>query len=154
MGTWTCPRCGAPFANPNASHSCVDVELDAHFAKADPAIRAAFDRLVELAQVNGSVTIVPQKTRIVLAAPMRFLAIQVQRDRLVGHVFAERPLAHRVVTGIVPDAYGTRLFMHRLSIRSADDFDKPFAALVREAASRVGRRERLSAGRCSSVPRS
>jgi hypothetical protein len=145
VAAWTCPRCGAPFANANASHSCVDVELDAHFARANPAVRAAFDRLVELAQVDGPVTIVPQKTRIVLAAPMRFLAIQVRRDRLVGHVFAERPLAHRVVTGIVHDAYGTRLFMHRLSIRLADDLDEPFAALVREAAARVGRRERLAA---------
>jgi len=148
VGIWTCPRCGAPFANPNASHSCVDVELDAHFARAVPAVRAAFDRLVDLAQVDGPVSVVPQKTRIVLAAPMRFLAVQVRRDRLVGHVLAERALAHGVVTEIVPDAYGTGLFMHRLSIRSADDLDEPFAELVREAAARVGRRERM-AGRSS-----
>jgi hypothetical protein len=149
VGTWTCPRCGAPFANANASHSCVNVELDAHFYRASPSVRAAFDRLVDLAQVDGPVSIVPQKTRIVLAAPMRFLAVQVRRDRLVGHVFAERALAHGVVTEIVPDAYGTGLFMHRLSIRSADDLDEPFAELVREAGARVGRRDRLAAIRSS-----
>jgi hypothetical protein len=150
--TWHCPRCGAPFANANASHSCVVVGLDQHFLGADPAVRAAFDRLVELAEVDGPVSVVPQKTRIVLAAPMRFIAIQVRRDRLIGHVLHERTVPHRVITEIVPDAYGSGLYLHRLSVHSDDELDDSFAALVRDAARRVGRRERLPAGRrrCSS----
>jgi hypothetical protein len=143
VDTWVCPRCGAPFANPNASHSCVDVELDAHFAKAEPVVRAAFDRLVELAQVDGPVAVVPQKTRIVLAAPMRFIAVQVRRDRLIGHVLHESAVPHRVVTEIVPDAYGSGLYLHRLSIRYPADLDGDFARLVRDAAARVARRERF-----------
>jgi hypothetical protein len=142
--SWTCPKCGAPFATPRASHSCVEVPLDDRFAGAPPAVRAAFDRLVELASVDGPIPVVTQKTRIVLAAPMRFLAITVQRDRLTGHVFLERPVPHPVVTEIVPNAYGSGLFMHRLAIRGASELDEDFAALVREAAARVGRRERLA----------
>jgi hypothetical protein len=144
MAVWTCPRCGAPFANPKASHSCVSVELEAHFGSAEPGVREAFDRLVELAQVDGPVAVVPQKTRIVLAAPMRFIAVQVRGNRLIGHLLHERSVEHPVVVDIVPDAYGTSLFLHRLSIDSADALDDRFARLVREAAARVGRRERLA----------
>lgn len=142
---WTCPDCGAPFAAPQASHSCVRIPLDARFAGADDRVRQAFDRLVELASVDGPIPVIAQRTRIVLAAPMRFLAVQVRHDRLTGHIFLERVVRHRVVTEIVPDAYGTDLVMHRLEIRSADELDDAFAALVREAAARVGRRERLKA---------
>ena len=144
MGPWNCPRCGAPFANANASHSCVAVELDTHFVRASPGVRAAFDRLVELAQVDDPVSIVPQKTRIVLAAPMRFIAVHVRRDRLIGHVLHERAVEHPVITEIVPDAYGSGLFLHRLSIRSAAQLDHAFASLVRDAAASVGRRARLN----------
>jgi hypothetical protein len=142
---WTCPTCGAPFANRNASHSCVDISIDAHFASADPAVRAAFDRLGQFAAVDGEVPPIAQKTRIVFAAPMRFLAVTVRRDRLVGHVLHDRQVSHPIVTEIVPDAYGSGLYLHRFSVRSADELDDAFAAFVREAAARVGRRERLRA---------
>ena len=144
---WTCPECGAPFANANASHSCVRVEVAERFAAAgaSPVVRAAFDRLVALASVDGPITVVAQKTRIVLAAPMRFIAVQVHRDRLTGHVLAEQAVVHPVVTEIVPDAFGSGLVLHRLSIASADELDPAFGAFIREAAARVGRRERLAA---------
>jgi hypothetical protein len=140
---WTCPDCGAPFANPNASHSCVRIELEARFAGAAPTVRAAFNRLVALAQVDGPIPVVAQKTRIVLAAPMRFLAVEVRHDRLVGHVLFDLAVSHPLVTNVLPDAYGSGLFLHRISIRSPDDLDDAFARFVREAAARVGRRERL-----------
>ena len=144
-GVWLCPDCGAPFANANASHSCVRIDLAERFAGAPPGLREAFDRLVELASVDGPMSVVAQKTRIVLAAPMRFVAVHVHRDRLTGHILAERSFEHAVVVEIVPNAYETGLFLHRLSIRSAAELDDAFAAFVREAAARVGRRERLAA---------
>jgi hypothetical protein len=144
VSEWTCPDCGAPFANANASHSCVRIDVAERFAGASPEVRGAFDRLVELASVDGPMTVVAQKTRIVLAAPMRFVAVQVHPAWLGGHVLADRPAPHPVVTEIVPDAYGSGLYMHRLSIRSAAELDDTFAAFVREAAAQVGRRERLA----------
>jgi hypothetical protein len=140
---WICAACGAPFANRDASHSCVQVDVERHFADASPAIRAAFDRLVELATADGPIPVVAQKTRIVLAAPMRFLAVTVHRDRLGGHLLLDRPVPHPVVSQIVPDAYGSGLYLHRLAIRTPAELDAAFAAIVREAAERVGRRTRL-----------
>jgi hypothetical protein len=116
-------------------------------------VRASFDRLVTLAAVDGPIPVVVQKTRIVLAAPMRFLAVQVRRDRLIGHVFLERPVPHPVVREIVPDAFGSGLFMHRLEIHTPDELDAAFGALVREAADRVGRRGRFAARDLSPGPR-
>ena len=142
--TWTCPDCGAPFANRDATHSCVTVDLDEPFVHAQPELREAFDRLVVLASVDGPVAVVAQKTRIVLACPMRFLAVQVRRDRLTGHVFLEHAVEHPLVTEVVPDAYGSGLVMHRFVVRAPADLDPAFAALVREGAARVGRRERLA----------
>jgi hypothetical protein len=142
-GTWICPRCGAPFANANASHSCVNIDVAGHFATSEPRVRAAFDRLVQLASVESPVSVIAQKTRIVFAAPMRFLAIHVRRDRLTGHVFHVQPVPHPVVSEIVPDAYGSGLYMHRITIRSPDELDASFAQLVRDAAGQVGRRERF-----------
>jgi hypothetical protein len=141
---WVCPHCGAPFVAPNASHSCVQIDLDSHFADASPAVRAAFDRLVELATVDHPIPVVAQKTRIVLAAPMRFMAVKVRRDRLEGHILFDRAVVHPVVVDIKPNAYESGLFLHRFSIQSADQLDDAFASLVREAAARVGRRERLA----------
>jgi hypothetical protein len=102
---------------------------------------------VALATVDGPIPVVAQKTRIVLAAPMRFLAVEVRRDRLVGHVLSDRAVEHPLVTAIVADAYGSGLFLHRVAIRSPDELDEAFARFVREAAARVGRRERLTRGR-------
>ncbi len=146
---WTCPSCHAPFVAPNASHSCVSGDLEAHFDAAKPAVRSAFDRLVELATVDGSIPVIAQKTRIVLAAPVRFLAIQVRRDRLIGHFLLDREVPHPLVTAIVPDAYGSGLALHRLSIRDAAEIDDSFAAMLAEAAERVGRRGRFGTGRAS-----
>jgi hypothetical protein len=142
---WTCPDCGAPFANRDASHSCVRVDLDRHFEKARPGVRAAFDLLLELATVDGPIPVVAQKSRIVFAAPMRFIAIQVPRDRLRGHVLLDRAVPHPVVTEIVPNAYESGLYLHRFSVATPEEFDDAFAAFVREAAERVGRRRRLVA---------
>jgi hypothetical protein len=102
----------------------VRIPIDDRFARSEPAVRVAFDRLVELASVDGPIPVIAQKTRIVLAAPMRFLAVEVRGDRLLG---------------------GSGLVMHRFEIRDAEDLDTAFAALVREAAERVGRRTRFRA---------
>lgn len=142
---WTCPSCGAPFANANATHSCVRIEVRERLRGASPAVIEAFDRLVELASVDGPVKVVAQKTRIVLAAPMRFLAVSIRRERLVGHVLHDRRVDHPLVTEVVANAYGSRLFLHRFSLDSSARLDAAFAAFVREAAARVGRRERLAA---------
>ena len=61
---WTCPRCGRSFANRNQPHACGPLDLDRHLAGRDPEVLAIFWRLVTLAERNGPVTVLPEKTRI------------------------------------------------------------------------------------------
>jgi transposase-like protein len=63
---WTCPRCGRSFANRNQSHACAPLDLARHLDGRDPEVVAIYRRLVELAERNGPVTVLAEKTRIAL----------------------------------------------------------------------------------------
>jgi hypothetical protein len=42
---WVCPSCGRSFANPRQSHTCAPLgDLDGHFGRSSPAVRATYDR--------------------------------------------------------------------------------------------------------------
>ena len=73
---WTCPDCGAPFADAECIALLCSVDARPAFrGGAAAGSRAAFERLVELATADGPIPVVAQKTRIVVAAPMRYLAV-------------------------------------------------------------------------------
>ena len=55
---WDCPRCGRAFAHRNQAHACAPLgDLDRHFARASPAVRAAFDRVLAAVSGLGPVTV-------------------------------------------------------------------------------------------------
>src|SRR4051794_18151563 len=72
---WTCPRCGQPFVSPHMPHSCAVVPLEEHFARSEPAVRAAFEALLAAAREHGPVTVNVTKSRIALQARGRFAAV-------------------------------------------------------------------------------
>ena len=93
---WTCARCGRAFANRNQTHTCRPlVALDAHFDGKPPEVRAIFDRVVDLAERCGPVTVLPEGSRIALQARMSFAALRPRRAWLDGHVVLTRELASR-----------------------------------------------------------
>jgi len=61
---WTCPKCSRQFANRNQSHACGRHELEPHFAGKPPIIRQIFDDFVAALRENGTVTVLPERTRI------------------------------------------------------------------------------------------
>jgi hypothetical protein len=70
---WACPACERSFANRNQTHTCAPLgNLEDHFAGKDPAVRAAFDRVLEIV---GPVTVLPEKTRIAFQVRMSFAAL-------------------------------------------------------------------------------
>src|SRR5918995_561915 len=91
---WTCPRCGRSFANRNQSHACGPLDLDRHLAGKDPEVVAIFRRLVELAEANGPVTVLAEKTRIAFQVRMSFAAFTLRRRWVDGHVVLARRLEH------------------------------------------------------------
>ena len=91
---WTCPRCGRSFANRNQQHACGPLDLERHLAGRDPEVLAIFERLVELAERNGPVTVLPEKTRIAFQVRMSFAAFALRRRWVDGHVVLARRLEH------------------------------------------------------------
>jgi hypothetical protein len=128
---WTCPRCGRAFANRNQTHACGRFELAPHLAGRDPAVVATFRRLVELAERNGPVTVVPEKTRIALQTRMSFAAFSLRRHWLDGHVVLARRLPHprfRRIESISP-----RNHVHHFRLAAPGEADEEVAAWLAEA---------------------
>ena len=128
---WRCPKCGARFVTRNMPHSCGRFSLDDHFISKAPTVRAAFDRLRQIVERCGAVEMIPQKTRIVFLARMRFAAAMPRRNWLEGHL----NLARRVddVRFFKVVRYGANTYTHSFRAPDASFFDAPFAALVRES---------------------
>jgi hypothetical protein len=57
--------------------------VDQHFAGRDPAVRAIYDRILEIAQEFGAVRQEPKKTSIHLARRSAFAGITTRKDSLI-----------------------------------------------------------------------
>jgi hypothetical protein len=129
---WTCPDCGRTFANRNQSHSCRPTgDLDQHFQGSDPAVRATFDRLLEIVAALGPVTLLPEKTRIALHVRMSFAALTPRRRWLDGHVVLARRLESPRFRRI--ETYSPRNVLHAFRLSSPADVDEEVAAWFAEA---------------------
>ena len=117
---WTCPRCGHAFVTANIWHSCTNITLDDAFAGSAPAVREAFDRYVAMVERCGPVTVIAQKTRIVIMARVRFAGATVRRDRLIANFALTRdPGDPRFRT----ERYNDRWIAHRFDLRTPSDLD-------------------------------
>jgi hypothetical protein len=138
---WACPTCGRTFANRNQTHSCATMtELDGHFAGKDPAVRATFDRIVEVVSGLGPVSVLPEKTRIALHVRMSFAAFMPRRRWLDGHLVLARhidsPRFRRIET------YSPRNVLHAFRLTGPAEADGEFAGWLAEAY-RVGEQRHL-----------
>ena len=117
---WTCPRCGHGFVTRDIWHSCTRIDLDAAFVRSAPAVRQAFDRYVDMVARCGPVTVIAQKSRIVIMGRVRFAGVQVRRDHLVASFALTRRLADprfRIET------LSERWNAHRFIVRGPADLD-------------------------------
>lgn len=129
---WTCPACGRTFANRNQTHTCAALgDLDAHFAKSAPQVRATFDRVVDAVRRLGPVEILAQKSRIALHARMSFAAFTPRRARLDGHLVLAREATHPRFTRI--EVYSPRNVLHAFRLTDPGEVDDAFRTLLAEA---------------------
>ena len=118
---WRCPECGRPFANRNQTHACGRHELEPLFARSDPAVREIFEAILSAAQVNGPVTVVPEKTRVALQVRMSFAAFAPRRRWLDGHVVLARRLEHPRFVRV--ETISPRNHVHAFRLRTTADVD-------------------------------
>jgi hypothetical protein len=136
---WICPKCGRSFANTNQTHTCAPLgDLDRHFARSDPAVRATFDRILALL---GPVDVLPEKSRIALHVRMSFAAFIPRRHWLDGHLVLARQREHPAFRRV--EVFSPRNVLHAFRLTDPNDVDDAFTQLLHEAYG-VGEQRHLS----------
>jgi hypothetical protein len=74
-GLWVCPQCGARLVSRNLWHSCGRHSLEELFAGAGPGVLDVAEAYVDLLAGLGDVQILPQKSRLVAVARVRFAGL-------------------------------------------------------------------------------
>jgi hypothetical protein len=147
---WTCPRCGRSFANRNQSHACAaTLDLGHHLEGKDPQVVAIFRRLVELAERNGPVTVLPERTRIAFQVRMSFAAFTLRRHWVDGHVVLARRLASPRFRKV--ETFSPRNHLHQFRLERPEEADEEVAAWLAEAY-RVGEQRHLAPRRRGRAP--
>jgi hypothetical protein len=136
QGLWICPRCGARLVSRNLWHSCGTFSLEALFAASTPETLALARDYVAVLHSLGDVQVIPQKTRLVVVARVRFAGLTPRKDGFLAN-FA----LHRWVTSpriVKTEDYGPRWRFHHLRIRSGADLDDELRAWLQESHDVVG----------------
>jgi Domain of unknown function (DUF5655) len=136
---WACPECGRGFANTNQPHACARHDLASHFEGRSAEVRATYDAFVALLEEQGSVTVIPEKTRIAFFVRMSFAQLTVRRRWVLGHFVLARRVDDPVFTSV--ETYSPRNHVHTFRLDSPADVERlrPYAA----EAYAVGRQEHL-----------
>jgi hypothetical protein len=129
---WTCPQCGRAFAATNQTHTCAPLRDLAHHLDGKPAeIAAIVHALIAAAERCGPVTVLPEKTRIALAARMSFAALMPRRRWVDGHVVLARRLEDPRFTRI--ETFSPRNHLHAFRLASPEEVDGQVQEWLREA---------------------
>jgi uncharacterized protein DUF5655 len=133
---WICPKCGARLITRNLWHSCGRFTLASLFRDARPAALALARQYVRMLESLGDVQVIPQKTRLVCVARVRFAGLTPRKDGFVAAFALRRWLDHpRIVKKI---DYGPRWRMHQVAVRSRADLDAELRAWLQESHDTVG----------------
>jgi hypothetical protein len=135
------PALRAAVRQRNQQHACGPLDLDRHLAGRDPEVVAIFERLVELAERNGPVTVLPEKTRVAFQVRMSFAAFQLRRRWVDGHVVLARRLEHPRFRRV--ETFSPRNHLHRFRLERLEEVDEEVAAWLAEAY-RVGEQRHLA----------
>jgi len=133
---WVCPKCGARLVSRNLWHSCGQFTLEDLFAKAPPDVLDLARRYVDLLYSLGDVQVIPQKTRLVCVARVRFAGLYPRKNGFrVGFALRRWLKSPRIVKTA---DYGPKWRGHFVDIRSADDLDDELRVWLKEAHDTVG----------------
>jgi len=133
---WVCPKCGARLVTRNLWHSCGRFTLEELFSGSSPGVLAAARKYVALLESLGDVQVLPQKTRLVAVARVRFAGLYPRKDHFMAAFALHRWLAHARIVKTVD--YGPRWRGHYVRITSAADLDGELRAWLQESHDVVG----------------
>jgi hypothetical protein len=137
---WTCPKCGARLITKNLWHSCGRFTLEGLFARSDPSVVSLARRFVDMLRALGDVQIIPQKTRLVCVARVRFAGLTPRKDHFVASFALRRWLKSSRVAR--KQDYGPKWRAHFVPIRSIGDLDDELKRWLQESHDSVGMQEK------------
>lgn len=141
---WRCPECGEQFTTRRQWHACGVFDLEALFARSDPAVRRLYERFRRIVEECGPVRVIPQKSRIAFQARMRFAALMPRRKWLNGHlVLGER---HESPCFENVQSMSRRNHLHVFRLHTEAQLNEEFRRYL-QAAYRVGLQEHVRRGR-------
>lgn len=138
---WRCPKCGARFVTKNMWHSCGRFTLEALFAKAEPTTLRLFRKYAALVRRCGAVTMIPQKSRAVFMARVRFAAVYPRRDGFVATFNLMRRITHERI--VKHERFG-QCHVHSVRIVGTQGLDATLASWLREAYRDYGQQRGLA----------
>src|SRR5262245_49877649 len=104
---WHCPTCGARLVSRNLWHSCGRFSLEALFSGSATGVVAAARKYVTLLESLGDVQVLPQKTRLVAVARVRFAGLYPHKNDFLAAFALHRWLANRRIVKTVD--YGPQI---------------------------------------------
>ncbi len=136
QAVWICPTCGARLVSRNLWHSCGESSLEALFAGSTPDTLELARRYVAMLHSLGDVQVIPQKTRLVGVAKVRFAGLVPRKQGFVASFALHRWLdGPRIVKTV---DYGPRWRGHFVRIRSEVDLDDQLREWLQESHDVVG----------------
>jgi hypothetical protein len=133
---WVCPKCGARLVSRNLSHSCGRFTLEALFEGAQPGVLELAEDYVDMLRSLGDVQVIPQKTRLVCVARVRFAALYPRKRGFLAAFSLHRwVVSPRIVR---TEDYGPRWRSHFVWIRADSDLDSELRAWLQESHDIVG----------------
>ena len=135
-GLWICPRCGARLVSPNLWHSCGTYTLEDLFAKSTPAALELARKYVALLYALGDVQVIPQKSRLVCVARVRFAGLEPRKDGFLANFALQRWLHSPRILKTAD--YGPRWRAHFVLIQADADMDNELKAWLQESHDTVG----------------
>jgi hypothetical protein len=105
--------------------------LEVLFSGSAPGILAVARKYVTLLESLGDVQVLPQKTRLVAVARVRFAGLYPRKDHFLAGFVLPRWLANRRIVKTVD--YGPRWRAHYVRITSAADLDDELRAWLQES---------------------
>jgi len=133
---WTCPRCGARLVSRNLWHSCGRFTLEDLFAGAAPGVLELAREYVAMLRSLGDVQVLPQKTRLVCVARVRFAGLTPRKRGFLANFALHRWLdSPRIVKRV---DYGPRWRAHHVDVQTRADLDDELRAWLQESHDVVG----------------
>jgi hypothetical protein len=139
---WICPKCGARLVSRNLWHSCGRFTLAALFTGARPGVLALAREYVRILQSLGDVQIIPQKTRLVCVARVRFAGLYPRKTGFLVAFALRRWIENPRIVKTAD--YGPRWRGHFVAVQSKADLDGELRGWLQESHDTVGVQDDLT----------